>query len=523
MLTARDGTWMKAIVLSFLGVLFGLNLKPSQLFGDEIKDFRQSIYKIRVQSQRPNVTFPWRNRSNRSSSGTGFYIGNGNILTNAHVVAQGKFITVQRDGEDQPHLAKVSFIAHDCDLALLRLVKKPKTMKYPSPLTLGGLPKLRSPVSVVGYPLGGEQLSVTQGVVSRISFRQYAHVGAQRHLLVQVDSAINSGNSGGPVIQKKKVVGVAFQAHVNAENTGYVIPTIIIKRFLKDIEDGFYHGHIDIGLKTMDGAMENPTMRQYHGLEPDDGGVKVANVMSHTPAFGQIEKNDIILAIANQKVGIDGKINYQGERINFEMLFDIAQIGDTVTFDIKRNGKKIHVPIRVQTLKNHYSKNKRYVTSFRYYVFAGLVFTSLSSNYIRSWGRKWYHNAALQLRYLHLMANNLPHFKGHRDVIVLSKRLPDAVNAHLDDFEDSVLTQVNGRKITSLDMLKETIEEAKSQFLTFRFLDKSDFFVLPTKRAKENDREIHQRYGVHPSYWFDDQDGATSGLPTEALKEGVAQ
>ncbi|MGC4016166.1 MAG: serine protease [Luteolibacter sp.] len=98
----------------------------------------------------------------------------------------------------------------------------------------------KSQVRVIGYPIGGERLSVTRGVVSRIDFSTYSHSQADSHLIVQIDAAINPGNSGGPVVQDGKVVGVAFQGLRQADNTGYIIPTPVIKRFLKDIEDGRY-------------------------------------------------------------------------------------------------------------------------------------------------------------------------------------------------------------------------------------------------------------------------------------------
>ena len=62
-----------------------------------------------------------------------------------------------------------------------------------------------------GFPAGGEQISYTRGVVSRIEVEGYVHIGNRAFLAVQTDAAINPGNSGGPVIQDDKVVGVAFE------------------------------------------------------------------------------------------------------------------------------------------------------------------------------------------------------------------------------------------------------------------------------------------------------------------------
>lgn len=66
---------------------------------------------------------------------------------------------------------------------------------------------------------GGDNISVSKGVVSRVEPTQYVH-GATQLLAIQIDAAINPGNSGGPAIMGDKVAGVAFQNLSNAENIG---------------------------------------------------------------------------------------------------------------------------------------------------------------------------------------------------------------------------------------------------------------------------------------------------------------
>ena len=143
-----------------------------------------------------------------------------------------------------------------------------------SPLQFGDLPALQVAVTVVGYPIGGDTISVTSGVVSRIEILSYVHgstellglqVGTFGAILivcvdsshypvlmsldmihVQIDAAINSGNSGGPAFNDKgHCVGIAFQSlkHEDAENIGYVIPTPVIMHFIQDYEkNGAYTG-----------------------------------------------------------------------------------------------------------------------------------------------------------------------------------------------------------------------------------------------------------------------------------------
>nr|XP_016437824.1 PREDICTED: protease Do-like 2, chloroplastic isoform X2 [Nicotiana tabacum] len=98
----------------------------------------------------------------------------------------------------------------ECDIALLSVESK-DFWEGAEPLCFGHLPHLQDAVTVVGYPLGGDTISVTKGVVSRIEVTSYAH-GSSELLGIQIDAAINPGNSGGPAFNDDgECIGVAFQ------------------------------------------------------------------------------------------------------------------------------------------------------------------------------------------------------------------------------------------------------------------------------------------------------------------------
>ena len=93
--------------------------------------------------------------------------------------------------------------ADDCDLAIL-VVGDPAFFEDTVPVQFGGLPRINSTVQTCGFPMGGRQISITEGVVSRLETSVYSHSQAAQHLVVQTDAAINPGNSGGPVFQGGK-------------------------------------------------------------------------------------------------------------------------------------------------------------------------------------------------------------------------------------------------------------------------------------------------------------------------------
>ena len=195
---------------------------------------QKSLVRITATAVEPDYKAPWNAGAIQRGVGAGFVIEDKRILTNAHVVSNSRYLTVERDGDPNKYPAKVLFIANDCDLALIT-VDAPNFFKNMVPLKFGGIPALESTVSAYGYPIGGERMSVTTGIVSRIDFQLYTHSSIDQHLAVQISAQINPGNSGGPVMQNGKVIGVAFQGYSGdvAQGVAYMIPTPVINRFLR--------------------------------------------------------------------------------------------------------------------------------------------------------------------------------------------------------------------------------------------------------------------------------------------------
>jgi S1-C subfamily serine protease len=117
------------------------------------------------------------------------------ILTNAHVVSNGRLIVVEKENDPKEYIGKVEFIGSDCDLAVVK-VQDSNFYKGTVPVHFGGLPIVQSTVDVFGYPIGGSRLSVTHGIVSRVDFQNYTYSGVDQHLAVQIDAAINPGKPG---------------------------------------------------------------------------------------------------------------------------------------------------------------------------------------------------------------------------------------------------------------------------------------------------------------------------------------
>ena len=107
--------------------------------------------------------------------------------------------------------------------------------------------------------------------MSRIEFVPYNYPTSG--LRIQIDAAINAGNSGGPAIAGEKMIGLAFSRLGDAQNIGYIIPNEEIELFLKDIADGHYDGKPSLFDELQ--TLENPALRGYLKLDKSVSGIVI--------------------------------------------------------------------------------------------------------------------------------------------------------------------------------------------------------------------------------------------------------
>jgi S1-C subfamily serine protease len=295
------------------------------VFGALAANPERSVIQITTFSQQPMWDSPWRFDQVRKASGTGFVIKGKRIMTNAHVVDWARQILVRRYQDPRPYIARVKFFAADSDLAILE-VDDERFFSGMQALEFGELPQVRSTVVTYGYPAGGEQISYTRGVVSRIELQNYVHIGNRAYLAAQTDAAINPGNSGGPVIQDDKVVGVAFQGISGLENTGFFIPTTLVQHLLKDIEDGTYDGFPQAGIRFV--SLQNDAYRKFLDLPDNDLGARVDHIFDVPSTRELLRVDDVILKVGAYDVGSDGTIVYEGNRVFLGVAIADIQSGE---------------------------------------------------------------------------------------------------------------------------------------------------------------------------------------------------
>jgi S1-C subfamily serine protease len=450
---------------------------------------QKSLVRITATSLDPDYKAPWNAGGLERGVGAGFVISGNRIMTNAHVVANSRYVTVERDGDPNKYPAKVQFIANDCDLAVIT-VSAPDFFKNMLALKLGEIPALESTVSAYGYPIGGERMSVTTGIVSRIDFQLYTHSSIDQHLAIQISAQINPGNSGGPVMQDGKVVGVAFQGYSGdvAQGVAYMIPTPVIKRFLQDISNGHYDEYPDLAITYA--KLQNPAQRRFLGLKDDDHGVLVSSVVAAGPSAGILYPGDVLLAIDGHPIASDANVEMEGERAQFEEVVERKFKGDSVKIDILRNKRPLTVELKLYKPWPYSVQGHSYDVRPRYVLYGGLLFQPLNLDMLEA-----YRTADLRVRHFfeYFVLDQL--YLQHPDVIVLANILPDPINTYLSPYRGGIVDEVNGKKIRTLDELASAFAES-SERLVIRMIGDGPPLVLNRSQVEAARERIKTRYNV---------------------------
>ncbi|XP_056684411.1 protease Do-like 9 isoform X1 [Spinacia oleracea] len=459
-----------------------------------------AVVKVFCVHTEPNFSLPWQRKRQYSSSSSGFVISGRRVLTNAHSVEHYTQVKLKKRGSDTKYLATVLAIGTECDIALLT-VSDDEFWEGVSPVEFGILPALQDAVTVVGYPIGGDTISVTSGVVSRIEILSYVH-GSTELLGLQIDAAINSGNSGGPAFNDKgSCVGIAFQSlkHEDAENIGYVIPTPVITHFIQDYEkNGAYTGFPILGVEWQ--KMENPDLRIAMGMKSDQKGVRVRRVDPTAPESKVLQPSDVILSFDGVDIANDGTVPFRhGERIGFSYLISQKYTGDKAEIKVLRDSAMHTFNIKLGTHRRlipAHSKGR----PPSYYIVAGFVFTAVSVPYLRSeYGKEYEYEAPVKL--LDKLLHAMPQSKDE-ELVVISQVLVADINIGYEEIVNTQVLAFNGNPVRNLKSLASMVDSCEEEFMKFD-LDYDQIVVLRTKTAKPATLDILTTHCI-PSALSDD-------------------
>ena len=279
---------------------------------------------IHTQATRGGRFFPTQ------GAGTGVVLtGDGEVLTNAHVVAGATAIKVNLAGETQSRDATLVAADASKDIALLKIIgaSNLKTVE------LGNSGDLRvgADVVAIGNALdlkGG--FTVTRGIVSALNRTIGAEDGTDLSGLIQTDAAINPGNSGGPLVNAGgQVIGINTAVDGQGQNIGFAIAIDTVKPMLESLRSG---------------RSTTSSPRAYMGVTSqavDGTGATVVEVGPGTPAAAAgIQPGDVIVALDNQPVTDPDSLS---------SAIGAKKPGDRVTVTYQRAGARSTAQITLGT------------------------------------------------------------------------------------------------------------------------------------------------------------------------------
>ena len=451
---------LRFLLLSALSIPFLAAAAPAARPADEpvSHEAENAVVKVFSTIRRPDIVKPWSKQAPGEASGSGVIIEGKRILTNAHVVAYASQVQVQGNGSGDKVSATVEAFAPGIDLAVLKLEDESFFNSRPALPRAKALPQVKDPVLAYGFPTGGTSLSITRGIVSRIEFASYNYLTSG--LRIQIDAALNPGNSGGPALAGGKMIGLAFSHLQNSENISYIIPNEEIDLFLKDIADGHYDGKPAMydSLQTL----ENPALHGYLKLDPAVRGMIVTHPdegVKNNP----LKTWDVITRIGDTEIDDEGMVKVSEQlRVNFFYMIQKLAHAGSVPLTLVRSGRTqtvlmpvpAHRAMLVESLLGEYPS---------YFIYGPLVFSRCS---IESMGLVRARGSFSPLL-AHLA--DPPSAEREELVLIASPLFPNDVSKGYSNPSGQVIDSVNGVTVRSLAQLVAFLRDLKEEFVVINF------------------------------------------------------
>jgi S1-C subfamily serine protease len=482
----------------------------AQSDNDAVRDSVVKIYSIR---RSRSLTNPWKRGTSSNLTGSGVVISPNQVLTNYHVVAATTDISISLNGQSERVSGSVQAIAPGIDLAVIALDEPlPEKAK---PLEIAAVtPKPGSKIQVFGYPKGGESLSVTEGVISRIEHVRYRYHTAG--LRAQIDAPLNDGNSGGPMIFEQKVVGIAFSGLSASNDIGYAIPCEEIATMLEDTKDGTYDGKPRLWWRTQ--TLASKQMRRWLKMPDDASGLKFA-VMPIPIDDYPLKMNDIITHIGSYKVNNLGKVGFdENTQVSYGYAVDQAAdtklVGEKVVADamvpvkIFRDGEEMD--IQVPAFRDgHYLLDYMLDTAPNYFVHGPIVFGVAVAEFPASFDTllarggtsaraassllgimQQYNNPYLVRRYDRVKNTD-------EQLVVITKLISNRMTRDIKVIFPAVIRTINGQSVPNIRAAAELIDSLEDELLVIEFEDNRNTTIVLSRNDIEREHDqIMENNGI---------------------------
>ena len=459
---------------------------------DLTEPMKESLVYLEVSSVAWEQIQPWKQTSVSTVGTYACAVGPYEVLTIARPLANAVSVQARRYAQNEYIPATIKVIDYEYNLCLIQLDKDAvnpplKPIEFKDKYIKGK--DLRS------YWLSsGGHLTSARATLDRadVLFSSTSFAKSLQYVLSNPSRSIGSGEV---YCMDEDPIGIACWS---SDTEAGLIPAESINRFLQEAHQSPDRGFGVPGFETAN--LLDPAIRKFLKM-PDTlrHGVYVSSVYTMGTGSNELRPGDVILSIGQHTLNPYGRyLHDRYDRIGLEHLIGKEEVGDTINFNVWRNGKEESVDVVTRDIKAkdmlvpHYEYGRRP----EYIVLGGFVFQKLTRDYMTMWGDGWQGKVPPHL-YQYYRDHGFRPTDERRDIILLSYVLPTEINIGFQQLGRLVVKSFNGRTIGSFeDILAAMAASTDSPYHVVEFELDSPTVVIPKDRINQTNQQLMQSYGI---------------------------
>ena len=463
------------------------------------------VVRVNVAAQAPNFMQPWRKNPRTIRQGLGVVLMDGRILVTAELVADHIDVELEKPDTALKAAAQVEVVDYDANLALLAA---------PSADFLQSIPGARLDESVsVGDRIEVMQLEAngrpvtTPATVTTIEVGPYP-VDENAFLVFKLSVPLQTRENSFtiPALKDGRLVGLVMR-YSPATQTAELVPAPVIAQFLRAAAKQPYAGFPRAGLTFSD--TRDPQLRRFANLPEGTGGAYITKVLPGSPAdTAGVKAGDVLLSVDGREIDQDG--NYEDEsfgKISLAHYVSTAlQAGQKIPIVVWRDGAEVTLEGTLAPRDRSRMISQPYIFDREpdYVVVGGIVFSELSRQFLREFGRGWQEDAPLKLLYLDRFQSELPPDRGR--IVFISSVLSSPNNIGYEGLGFEVVEEINGKPIRSLADVAAAVDNPEGPYHRIRLAEDPGLLVLDVEGSKADEERIKQQYGLESLRRLESQD-----------------
>jgi hypothetical protein len=453
---------------------------------------RRGIVSLRVTGQDWNARAPWEKLPPWTRTVTGLVVPGRHILAASSAFGNNLLVEAQKLGGEARTIARVSLVDQEGPLALVE-VDDPAFWQDLEPLALAKDAPVEGTLTIHKWQRAG-LLDSYPGTVRQV---RAGRNGLSQTTLLTLDvaTATEGLGEGEVVVADGKVAGLVTG---RGGDTFSAIASPVLAQFLDGAAKGDWPGFARAGLAWQE--LTNPALREALSLSSGESGVRLTRVAPNGSAGGLLFPGDVLLELGGAKIDAQGRYEHPryGKTLMALLFTDGRRPGETLVARVLRDGRRLDVPLLLRRMLPEQEKVPPYEFGRGpgYVVVGGLVFQELTRSYLGAWG-DWARRAPPRLL-VALDREGAVADPAAPRIVLLSSVLPDAANLGFQDLRDLIVAKVNGRKVGSLDDVREAVRRPQGAFHVVELLpgQGAAHVVIAVDEARAAAARLHAAYGI---------------------------